>query len=435
MKKILSLTAVLFLFLSTSFSQVIQKRCGTFDEMKVRDQQEPGYLQRVNACFDNAKAIADLNRSNRAAWDTIYRIRCVFHIVYTTPDENIPDSVIYSQIEVLNEDYRRQNADTVKTRAIFKDIAADAGIEFYLATTDPNGQPTNGITRTLGTPGFLGFNPFTDDMKSTATGGIDAWPTDRYLNIWVCNVLNGLGVLGYAFPPDNAPNWPANSGTDSTKQGVVLHYPVVGRNFSAPIDATVAQGKSATHEIGHYLGLRHIWGDGDCTQDDGISDTPLSDAAHQQTCDTSSNTCPDSPTDFPDMIENYMDYSDDRCLNMFTQEQVGIMRAMLQTSRAGIATVVTATGIKNNPYDILQSVSVFPNPSKDQVTLNVQVKNGTVYSYEVFNAIGEKLFGEINIPAAENHHRFNLATQPSGIYLVKVVTAGGTVTKKVQLIR
>jgi hypothetical protein len=108
-------------------------------------------------------------------------------------------------------------------------------------------------------------------VKSAASGGKDAWPTDRYMNIWVCNVLNGFGILGYAFPPVDAPNWPANSTADSAKEGVVLHYPVVGRNFSAPIDPSVAAGKSAVHEVGHYLGLRHIWGDGDCTEDDGLS--------------------------------------------------------------------------------------------------------------------------------------------------------------------
>src|SRR6185503_10975098 len=104
--------------------------------------QNPGYMARVNACFDQAKRIAEVNKNNRAIGDTIYRIRMVFHVVYTSPEENIPDSVIFSQIQVLNEDYRRKNADTVLTRSIFKPVAGDAGMEFYLATVDPDGNPT-----------------------------------------------------------------------------------------------------------------------------------------------------------------------------------------------------------------------------------------------------------------------------------------------------
>jgi hypothetical protein len=432
MKKILFALCASMGFAVVAEAQVIQKRCGTFDVMKTRDQETPGYLNRVNTTFDYAKQIADANKSNRSLGDTVYRIRCVFHILYTNAAENIPDSVIYSQIEVLNEDYRRRNADTFKTRDLFKPIATDAHIEFYLADTDPDGNPSTGITRTQASPGFLGFNPFQDNAKSAATGGKDPWPTDRYLNIWVCNILNGLGVLGYAFPPSNAPGWPQGSSTDSAKQGVVLHYPVVGRNYPTPIDATVAGGRSAVHEIGHYLGLRHIWGDGDCTQDDGISDTPLSDAAHQQTCDTTDNSCPDSPTDFPDMIENYMDYSDDRCLNMFTREQVEIMHAMLQTSRAGIADVVVETGI-NEVESYFTRTDVFPNPANGLVTMNVQTKGGRNYSYQVFNGIGEQLFGETQLTAAFTQRTLDFSAQPAGIYFVKISSGEQVVVKKLRV--
>lgn len=432
MKKLFSLVTIAVSVFHFSNAQVIQNRCGTFDVMKARDQESPGYLNRVNVTFDYAKQIAEANKNNRAVGDTVYRIRCVFHVLYTSATENIPDSVIYSQLEVLNEDYRRRNADTFKTRDIFKDVAADTRIEFYLADTDPDGNPTTGITRTQGNPGFLGYNPFQDNAKSAATGGIDPWPTDRYLNIWVCNILNGLGVLGYAFPPSNAPNWPQGSTTDSTKQGVVLHYPVVGRNYTAPIDPTVARGRSAVHEIGHYLGLRHIWGDGDCTADDGISDTPLSDAAHQQTCDTTDNSCPDSPSDFPDMMENYMDYSDDRCLNMFTQGQVDIMHAMLQSTRAGIATVVVETGI-NEADNYFTRTDVFPNPTTGMVTLQVQTKGGRNYRYEVFNVVGEKLFSEAELSAAFTQRSLNFSEQPAGIYFIKISSGEQVVVKKIRV--
>ncbi len=432
--KHISLLAIVLLITGSSFSQANFKRCGTVEAMQHREQQAPGYMARVRACFDNAKQLADANRLNRSGNDTIYRVQLVFHVVYTSAIENIPDSVILSQVEVLNEDYRRLNADTSLTRDEFKPVAGDARIEFYLATTDPDGNPTTGITRTAGNGGIIGFNPFQENMK-VEPGGKDPWPTDRYVNIWVCNVLNGLGILGYAYPPDNAPNWPTGSSADSSKQGVVMHYPVVGRNFSQPIDPTVTRGRSLTHELGHYFGLRHIWGDNTgCGDDDGISDTPFASDASQQTCDTVINSCPDAPFDFHDMIENYMDYSDDRCLNMFTNEQIGIIHAMLQTSRAGVATVVTGTGIKNTE-DNFETIQLFPNPSTGAVYLNVQVKNGRNYSYEVYNAIGEKLISESNLASFNNHHSINLATHSSGIYFVKITSGEQVVVKKFQLLQ
>lgn len=434
MKKTL-LLAVLLAAALTPIAQVNQTRCGTFDLMKQKEEKTPGYLNRVNACFNQAKLLAEQIRANRSTADTVYRIQVVFHVVYTTPQENIPDSVILNQLQVLNQDFRRQNADTTQTRNEFKPVAADAGIEFYLATTDPNGNPTNGITRTAGTPALatFGFNPSSDDIKQTATGGADAWPTDRYMNIWTGNIFLGV-VLGYAFPPDNAPNWDTTQFTDSAHQGVVLHYAAVGSNFSAPIDATVAGGRSAVHEIGHYLGLRHIWGDGDCTMDDGLADTPDAADASQQTCDTTVNTCPESQTEFADMIENYMDYSDDRCLNMFTQDQIGIMRAILQTSRAGIATVDIQTNLQS-AQDNIQTIQLFPNPGTGVFNLNVQVKNGTTYTFEILNSIGSKLLTQTQLSSHRNHQVFDISAQAAGIYFAKITSNQQVIIKKFQLLK
>lgn len=415
------------------FAQANLQRCGTFNVMQYQQQLDPTYKQRVNACFDNAAQLVAQKQSSRAADDTIYKVRLVFHVVYGSAAEDIPDSVIYSQVEVLNEDYRRLNADTSRTRAEFLPVAADTRIQFELATTDPDGNPTTGITRTAGNGGPLGFNPFQDNVK-TEPGGKTPWPTDRYVNVWICNILGGLGILGYAFPPSNAPNWPANSSTDSSKQGIVLHYPVVGRNFSDPIDATVTKGRSLTHEMGHYFGLRHIWGDNTgCSDDDGIADTPFASDASQQTCDTVINSCPDAPVDFHDMIENYMDYSDDRCLNMFTKGQSDIMRSMLQTSRAGVATPEIATSLGSELKNIAM-VQVFPNPTSGLVYVNTQLKAGT-YSYEVYNAIGEKLIGEQDITASVNQRIINLSLQPAGIYFIKIASGNEVIVKKVQIAR
>lgn len=411
------------IFISCSLNIIAQtayNRCGTYDFMQIKEQHSPGYLERVDALFKAAKEHAATQASTRSAIDTVYRIRCVFHIVYTNATENIPDSFIYSQIDILNEDYRRRNADTSKTRGVFKDVAGDAGIEFYLATEDPDGNPTTGITRTQGTPGPLGYlPPPLDDVKNATSGGVNPWPTDRYLNIWVCNILSGFGILGYAFPPDIAPNWPAGSNADSSKQGVVLHYPVVGRLNPNPLDPTVAKGRSATHEIGHYLGLRHIWGDGDCTQDDGIDDTPGASTSQQQSCDTTANTCVDSPVDYPDMIENYMDYSDDRCLNMFTKQQIGIMRSMLQIARSGIADVVVETSIKSVQPTL--NFTFYPNPTNG--TINLQMPNvRDKYLIRVYNLLGELVH---QLETSQPQATIDLAAKGEGIYMLSVQTSDG----------
>lgn len=427
MKKLLLFSFSLFLCL---LSNAQTKRCYTHELMVQKENQTPGYMQRVNSIFENAKNIAEQNRSSRSLTDSIYHVQVVFHVVYTAAAENIPDSVLINQIEILNRDYRRKNADTVQTRACFQPVAADAGIEFYLATTDPDGNPTTGITRTVGHPqfAFLGFNPGSDEIKN-ATTGKTPWPTDRYLNIWVGNIFFGV-VLGYAFPPDNAPNWPAGSATDSAHQGVVLHYAAVGSNFTAPIDPTVAGGRSAVHEIGHYFGLRHIWGDStDCVVDDGISDTPFASDASQQACDTTINSCVDTPVDFPDMIENYMDYSDDRCLNIFTQEQVGVMRAMLQTSRAGVAYVTgDVSGIKN--LALLDGIEVSPNPSTGIFKLTTKRKEDL--NFEVYNSLGETVIASQNFSSSVS---INLSSLSAGIYFAKISSHENLVVKRLVLNR
>lgn len=438
MKKGITLLAACALTVA-AFAQGVVNKCATVDVINIMEQKHPGYKAKVQAAFDAAKHYSEAVSANRANDDTVYKIRCVFHVVYGAAGENIPDSVILSQLEVLNEDYRRLNADTVRTRQIFSDIVTDTRIEFELATTDPNGNPTTGITRTQGTPqGFLGFEPFTDNVKSAATGGVNPWPTDKYLNIWICNVMNGFGVLGYAFPPTGAANWPQGSETDSAHQGVVLHYPVVGRNFNAPIDPTVTRGRSAVHEVGHFLGLRHIWGDGDCTEDDGLNDTPDATEASQQTCDTTKNTCVGTPIDLPDMIENYMDYSDDRCLNAFTRDQTDIMRGTLRTSRKGIVIQDTTAAVDTTVTSIIavnaatSNVSVYPNPTVGVVNFDVQMPQGLSYTVSVFNTLGELVYTSSTSSILKNG-MIDLSGKPAGIYYAKFNVGAQTIAKRVQL--
>ena len=359
------------LILLFSFSLLAQEEfindpiCGSDDLLRIKSIKYPWYKQSADDVFNKALEYSKKNNFNR---QTIYEIPVVFHVVYNMDEQNLSDEVIQSQLDVLNEDFRRLNANASETREEFLPFAGDPQIEFYLATEDPDGNATTGITHTYtsnsGFPYISITDLFTgnitlDNVKSSATGGVDAWDTSRYMNVWVCNIEESfLGqVLGFAYPPvdvqdaldsleyDTVPDWSQFEGAlaDQSLQGVVLHYPVVGRNNPQAGDDGIEGnelGKTLIHEVGHFLGLRHIWGDallgGGCSVDDGIVDTPNQEAASQFTCNFSADSCTDSPTDYPDMVENYMDYSTDACMNMFTNIQIDVMRAVLEIARPGL---------------------------------------------------------------------------------------------------
>mgnify|MGYP005842151213 CR=1 FL=1 len=425
-------------------SQTSFNRCA-FDEVNAfHAERNPEYKNMVNAAFNNAKQYAQQNFNKRDNGD-ILRIPVVVHIVYNTAQENIDDSLVLNQIEVLNEDFRRKNTDTASLRNEFLGLATDAGIEFYLACEDPDGNPTNGITRTVTTKtsfgNFLGTG--VDEVKFDSTSGKSGWNSNEYLNIWVCNT--GGAVLGLAYPPQGAPNWPANAfSTDPRVQGVVVHYEVFGKNNPRAIGqlSIADRGRTAVHEVGHYLGLRHIWGDGtlsilgiaDCTVDDGIDDTPNSGTNSQiDGCSPTKNTCNDGPGDLPDLWENYMDYSEERCQTMFTQGQIDIMRAMVLTARSGLlqakcadttSTNVTTKNIKNNFL-----VNVYPNPSNGNI--NVSFANtGNNTSISITNTIGIVVYENV-FSGNESTYTINTETLSSGIYFLHVESGNKKAVKRI----
>jgi hypothetical protein len=251
------------------------------------------------------------------------RIPVVVHVVHRTAAENISKAQIESQIKVLNEDFRKKNADVSGVPAPFSGLAADARITFELASVDPNGNPTEGITRTSTT--VAGFSS-DDRVKSAATGGANPWPSDEYLNIWVCKLSGGL--LGYAQFP----------GGPAATDGVVVTHTGFGTEGTAA--APFNKGRTATHEIGHWLNLRHIWGDdGDgCGGSDFVGDTPNQGGANTGMPSFPKVSCSNGPNG--DMFMNYMDYTDDAGMFMFTTGQVARMQACLDGPRSSIGTSV-----------------------------------------------------------------------------------------------
>ena len=248
------------------------------------------------------------------------KIAVVVHVVFHTEAENISKAQIESQIAVLNKDYSAQNSDKTKTPSVWNGLVASAGIEFALATKDPQGAATDGITRTQ-----TQKQSFSSDngVKSAAQGGADAWPSDRYLNIWVCTLSGGL--LGYAQFPGGPPE------TD----GVVILNTAFGNTGSARDPFNL--GRSATHEVGHWLNLRHIWGDTeDCSGSDFVDDTPKAQQPNFGKPTFPHISCSNGPSG--DMFVNYMDYVDDDTMVMFTPGQVARMHATLAGPRNSLIT-------------------------------------------------------------------------------------------------
>jgi hypothetical protein len=232
----------------------------------------------------------------------VVSIPVVFHVVHNTATQNISEAQIDSQITVLNQDFRGTNPDVAQVPAVWQGLVGDARLEFHRATVDPNGNTTNGVTRTQ-----TAVAAFTDDdaVKFAAQGGADAWPSDRYLNVWVCQLAGGL--LGYAQFP---------GGPAATDGVVILH---TGFGTTGTAAAPFDRGRTATHEIGHWLNLFHIGGDDGtgCGGSDQVADTP-NQAGQNFGCPSfPSITCNNGPNG--DMFMNYMDYTDDACMFMLTK--------------------------------------------------------------------------------------------------------------------
>jgi hypothetical protein len=254
---------------------------------------------------------------------TPYQITVVVHVVYATAAENISAAQVQSQIAVLNRDYRASNPDRSKTPTPWKGLVADAQVEFQLATKDPTGKPTDGITRTNSER--TSFVADDDSIKSAATGGVDPWPPDKYLNIWVCGTLQdarGRSLLGYAQFP----------GGPAATDGVVIWNRSFGTRGTAADPFNL--GRTATHEVGHFFNLRHIWGDApNCAGDDFVDDTPPAEDANYNKPTFPHISCRNGPND---MFVNYMDYVDDDTMFMFTPGQVARMHTALDGPRKSL---------------------------------------------------------------------------------------------------
>ncbi|MDX5418809.1 MAG: T9SS type A sorting domain-containing protein [Hymenobacteraceae bacterium] len=336
----------LLLFLLTTFASMAQvtapargRSCATDSYLEVMKQQDPGFERRNKLALEAVQQAMRKQPEGQPLRQATVTVPVVFHVVYNKQSENIRDEQILSQLAVLNEDFRRMNADTINTPEYFRSLAADTQIEFCLAIVDPQGNPTTGITRTQTTKDS--FSYFSDHVKSAANGGVDAWDYTQYLNIWICNL--GNEELGYASSPGAAPG----------RDGVVVHHRSVG---AAPFNTSMWAfnlGRTATHEVGHWLGLKHIWGLGiTCKDSDDIDDTPNQLSETVGCPDGVMLSCENGPNG--NMWQNYMDYTDDACMNLFTGGQATYMRSVLQSARSYVYNSSACSGELRSRFRVAQ---------------------------------------------------------------------------------
>lgn len=366
------LSALLFLLPVFAVTVHGQDRCGTAAYEESRHDNPALHKIDFEQWLSKTMSRQRLNRNGRTE-AAPYKIPVVVHIIHNGEalgsGANITDAQVFSQIQVLNEDFRRQNADASNTPVEFASVAGSLDIEFVLAKQDPEGQATTGIVRLNGGRSSWSMN------NNYALKELSYWPAEQYLNIWVCNLT---GNLGYAQFPESDLEGLENSSTNRLTDGIVISYRAFGSvdHGAFNLDARFNKGRTATHEAGHFFGLNHIWGAGSvCTDSDYVADTP-----NQQ---GQTHGCPSHPRsdDCSDMImfQNFLDYADDRCMNLFTKGQVDRMVTVIENSprRASLLTSPALEDPDPFPNDLGIRRIIFPDASvcSNQVIPVVEVRN------------------------------------------------------------
>lgn len=303
-----------------------------------------------------------------------YTIPVVVHVLWNTPAENISDERIMAAIEALNMDYSASNHDLDKVPAIFQPLVAAIDIQFCLATKAADGSATSGITRTRT---FVDSMSIRDVYYSDGEGH-DAWDTNKYLNIWVANLKEGPVGFG-SCPGQKIPE----------EDGIVIDYEVFGLNNHPRLNL----GRTLTHEVGHYFCLLHLWGNklfADCDEDDNIADTPRQDNSFGGRCPDAEGVQPKSCGSV-DMYMNFMNFTNDECLHLFTQGQKLRMLASLLGPRHTLLNTDACPNI-TQPDPETGIVYIGPNPTSGIIYLNTYLAVESDIELDLFTVQGQLVY-------------------------------------------
>lgn len=390
---------ILLVILICCQTLLAQRKCATTQYVQEQRLQQPLLEQQLISVENHIQKKSSTATTSRLSATTVIKIPVVVHILYNTASQNISDEQVRSQIAALNRDFRRKNADSANTPAAFRNAAADVLIEFYLATADPFGRPTAGIVRKQTTATEWRMD---DRIKFSEEGGANAWDSRSYLNIWVGHMRS---LLGYSSTPGGA----------AEKDGIVISTDVFG---TVNKTGAYSQGRTLVHEAGHWLGLRHIWGDSYCG-DDLVDDTPKQGGF--------TTGCPSgyrsSCTNNGDMYMNYMDFTDDACMNLFTAGQKNRMRSLFMEGGAR-ESLLDSKGLQASwaapeasPLPVATSFNIYPNPAQNFINVQLGSDNRSASIIEIISLSGVSVKKE---KVTGTSTSLNLHGVAAGIYYIQV---------------
>ncbi|TVQ49434.1 MAG: T9SS C-terminal target domain-containing protein [Saprospirales bacterium] len=406
----------IFLFFFISYQSLAQElrylnhRCQAEDFLLESIEANP---RNLNIFHIQEKAIRDfLANKNFSIQRSEIIIPVVIHIVYRTDEQNISDLQVLDQLDILNRAFSKENKNLYTVPPQFRTLISNVGIQFCLARLDPDGKPTNGIIRKPTSVENIGTKR-ADGIKVAVHfdeyGGSNSWDTERYLNIWVAEMESN--IAGSATFPNMAPYPEAD--------GIIMNYRYFGSIGTAIQSTPYDKGKTLIHEVGHYFNLFHPWGPGfgGCETDDFVDDTPLQEGPYFDCNPLDNFSCGSE-----DIVVNFMDYTEDACLAMFTNGQKERMLASIQLFRSNLINNQSACHnsedtTTNNSKDFL-----IVKPERiDQIFIYSPEKKVLDFTVEIYTIGGKEVWREQL--SQTSFHTINVSTLSRGVYIVCITTS------------